>query len=170
MPFFCITPNDKLLGYWDMVADRLFKIHHCLNIEGVERQLPLFQPPIDPGLLVRATAAGVDLASVLNDLNAAVPHYRFRIMLQKAFDLSNDVKALGTALLSALEKKDAEELAVLRQGHEVKLLRAMRATRQRQVDEANHNLAGLRKYQGNRNFRFTLIQATDNSLSALNQQ
>ncbi|HVE74606.1 MAG TPA: hypothetical protein VNA30_05890 [Mycobacteriales bacterium] len=147
LPFFCITPNDKLLGYWDTVADRLFKIRHCLNIEGVERQLPLFQPPIDPALLVRAAAAGVDITSVLNDLNAAVPHYRFGTMLQKASELCNDVKALGAALLSALEKKDAEELALLRQSHEVELLTAMRAAKQRQVDEANHNLAGLQKYQ-----------------------
>jgi hypothetical protein len=147
MPFFCITPNDTLLGYWDTVADRLFKIRHCLNIEGVERALPLFQPPIDPSLLVRAAAAGVDITSVLNDLNAAVPHYRFSTMLQKATELCNDVKALGAALLSALEKKDAEELALLRSNHEVELLKAMRAAKQRQLDEANHNLAGLQKYQ-----------------------
>ena len=84
MPFFCIPPNDKLLGYWDTVADRLFKIRHCMNIEGVERPLPLFEPPIDPALLVRAAAAGVDIASVLSDLNAPLPHYRFSVMLQKA--------------------------------------------------------------------------------------
>ena len=35
------------------VADRLFKIRHCMNIQGVVRQLPLFEPPIDPALLVR---------------------------------------------------------------------------------------------------------------------
>ena len=47
--YFCIPRNDKLLGYWDTVADRLFKIRHCMNIEGVVRQLALFDPPIDPG-------------------------------------------------------------------------------------------------------------------------
>ena len=51
--YFCIPRNDKLLGYWDTVADRLFKIRHCMNIEGVVRQLPLFEPPIDPALLVQ---------------------------------------------------------------------------------------------------------------------
>ena len=30
-----------------------------MNIEGVVRQLPLFEPPIDPALLVAAGAAGV---------------------------------------------------------------------------------------------------------------
>src|SRR5262249_47283048 len=52
--YFCIPQNDKLLSYWDTVADRLFKVRHCMNIEGVVRQLPLFDPPIDPALLVQA--------------------------------------------------------------------------------------------------------------------
>lgn len=147
MPFFCIMPNDKLLGYWDTVADRLFKIRHCLNIEGVERSLPPFEPAIDPGLLVRAAAAGVDVASVLNDMNAAVPPYRFNVMLPKATELCNDVKALGGALLSALEKKDAEELALLRSSHELELLKAIREVKRQQVEEAKNTLAGLIKYQ-----------------------
>jgi Tc toxin complex TcA C-terminal TcB-binding domain/ABC toxin N-terminal region/Neuraminidase-like domain len=147
MPFFCITANDQLLGYWDTIADRLFKIRHCMNIEGVERALPLFQPPLDPALLVRAAAAGVDIASMLADLTAPRPHYRFSVMLQKATELCNDVKSLGAALLAALEKKDAEELALLRSRHEVALLQAMRDTRKKQVDEANQTLAGLQRYK-----------------------
>lgn len=147
MPFFCITANDKLLGYWDTVADRLFKIRHCMNIEGVERSLPPFEPAIETGLLVRAAAAGVDIASVLNDINAAVPAYRFNVMLQKATELCNDVKALGAALLSALEKKDGEELALLRSSHELALLKAIREVKKQQAEEANNTLAGLIKYQ-----------------------
>ncbi len=147
MPFFCITANDKLLGYWDTVADRLFKIRHCMNIEGVERSLPLFQPPIDPALLVKAAAAGVDIASALSDMNTTLPHYRFNVMLQKATEFCNDVKALGASLLSALEKKDGEELALLRSSHEVELLKAIREIKARQVDEANNALEGLMKYQ-----------------------
>src|SRR5262249_46891855 len=73
--YFFLPQNDKLLSYWDTVADRLFKIRNCMSIEGVVRQLPLFEPPIDPALLVRAAAAGLDLSSVLNDINAATPHY-----------------------------------------------------------------------------------------------
>jgi len=100
--YFCIPKNDKLLEYWDTVADRLFKIRHCMNIEGVVRQLPLFEPPINPALLVRATAMGVDLNSALSDINAALPHYRFNYMIQKAMELCAEVKSLGGALLSAL--------------------------------------------------------------------
>jgi hypothetical protein len=134
--FFCIPKNDKLLGYWDTIADRLFKIRHCLNIEGVARQLALFAPPIDPGLLVKAVAAGLDIGSVLSELSAPLPHYRFHVLVQKANEVISDVKGLGAMLLATLEKKDAEELALLRSTHETQMLEAMREVKLRQIDEA----------------------------------
>ena len=143
--YFCIPPNDKLLGYWDMVEDRLFKIRHCMNIEGIVRQLPLFEPPIDPALLVRARAAGLDLSRVLNEINAALPHYRFNVMFQKALELCGEVRAVGAALLSALEKHDAEALTLLRSTHEIRLLEAAREVRKRQADETMEAIEGLLK-------------------------
>ncbi len=145
MPYFCVPKNSKLLSYWDTVADRLFKIRHCMNIEGVVRQLPLFEPPIEPGLLVRAAAAGVDIGSALNDITANLPHYRFRVMVQKATELCNELKALGASLLSALEKKDAEKLAMIRAEHETALLKRIEHIKKLQVEEAEENLDALRK-------------------------
>ena len=84
---------------------------------------------------MRAAAAGVDIASVIGDMGAPRPHYRFNIMLQKATELCGDVKALGAELLSALEKRDAETLALLRSGHEMELLKAMRDEKKQQEDE-----------------------------------
>jgi hypothetical protein len=69
-----------------------------MNIEGVKRTLALFEPPIDPGLLVKAAAAGVDIDSALGDLNAPLPFYRYSIVLQRAMDFCNDVKSLGGLL------------------------------------------------------------------------
>ncbi|MGZ5029144.1 MAG: Tc toxin subunit A-related protein [Methylobacter sp.] len=145
MPLFCIPKNDMLLGYWDTVADRLFKIRHCLNIEGVFQQLPLFEPPIDPALLVKATAAGLDLSSILNDISVQLPNYRFQVLLQKANEICNDVKGLGGELMNALEKKDAEQLALLRSSHEINLLDAVRDIKVSQIDEAQNNLDSLIK-------------------------
>ena len=141
--YFCIPPNDKLLSYWDTVEDRLFKIRHCMNIEGVERQLPLFEPPIDPALLVRAAAAGLDLSSVLAESRAPLTPYRFQILVQRASELCADVKSLGQALLSALEKKDAEALSALRASQETIVLEAARQTRQDQIHEARKQLEAL---------------------------
>ncbi len=116
-----------------------------MNIEGVERQLPLFEPPIDPGLLVKAVAAGVDIGSVLSDMNAPLPPYRFNVMSQKATELCAEVKSLGAALLSALEKRDAEALSLLRSGHEIDVLELMRQIKELQVEEANAAIRDLEK-------------------------
>ena len=123
--YFCIPQNDKLLGYWDIVADRLFKIRHCMNIEGIVRQLPLFDPPIDPGMLVKAVAAGLDIGSIINNINQPLSTVRGPLLLQKALEICTEVKSLGAALLSALEKKDAESLSLLRQQHEVNFSKLM---------------------------------------------
>jgi Tc toxin complex TcA C-terminal TcB-binding domain len=142
---FCIPSNEKLLGYWNIIDDRLFKIRHCMNIEGVVRQLPLFEPPIDPALLVRATALGLDLSQVLDDLAAPLPHYRFTFMLQKARELCEELKQLGSLLLSVLEKKDAEKLAQIRAHHEKALLEAVREVKKKQIEDAENTHAGLQE-------------------------
>lgn len=141
--YFCVPPNDRLLAYWDTVEDRLFKIRHCLNIQGIERQLPLFEPPISPELLVRAVAAGVDISSAINNLHAPLTPYRFLILIQKATELANEVKGLGGGLLAAMEKRDAEALAQLRAGHEVQLLKTVRDTKLQHIEEANEAVFAL---------------------------
>ncbi|WP_406466397.1 neuraminidase-like domain-containing protein [Streptomyces sp. NBC_01594] len=143
-PYFCIPQNDKLLGYWDLVDDRLFKIRHCMNIEGMVRQLPLFEPPIDPALLVRAAAAGIDVADAVADVGAPLPRYRFQVALQNALEICNEVRAFGAALLAALEKKDGEALAAVRAQHESALLKAVTMAKDWQIAEADATVAALR--------------------------
>jgi hypothetical protein len=143
--YFCVPENDKLLGYWNTVADRLFKLRHCMDIEGRVRQLPLFEPPIDPALLVRAQAAGLSISDVLNTVAGGPSNYRFAVMLQKANELTAETRSLAGALLSALEKRDAEALALLRSRQETTLLTAVRDNRQKQVAEAREQVAALQE-------------------------
>jgi hypothetical protein len=157
--YFCIPANSQLLAYWDTVADRLYKIRHCQNIAGKAEQLALFAPPINPALLVAATALGVDLDSVLADLNAPAPNYRFTYLLQKALELCAEVRSLGGALLSALEKNDAEALAQLRASQETAVLQAVATLKQSQVDEANANAAALQAAQAVANYRQSYYQS-----------
>ena len=145
--YFGVPENDKLLAYWGTVGDQLFKIRHCMNIDGQVRQLPLFEPPIDPALLVRATAAGISVSSALSEAEVTLPNYRFAVMLQKANEICGHVRALGSELLAAIEKQDAEQIALLRSGQEVNLLKAMRQIKQHQLEEANAALEALNKYQ-----------------------
>jgi hypothetical protein len=146
--YFCIPRNDKLLGYWDTVADRLFKIRHCMNIEGIVRPLALFDPPIDPGMLVKAAAAGIDIGSIVNGLNRPIGPVRCMTMIQKALELCNEVRSLGGALLSALEKGDSEHLALIRQGHEIqiqKMTQEVRFLQWKSAEEATKSLLTSRK-------------------------
>ncbi|GGF50197.1 hypothetical protein GCM10011611_65750 [Aliidongia dinghuensis] len=145
--YFCIPPNDQLLAYWDTVASRLYNIRHCLNLAGQSAPLALFAPPIDPGLLVRAASAGLDIGSILADMNSPLPNYRFAVMVQKTLDLCNDVKALGGSLLQAMEKKDAEDLALLRSSNGIALAKAVLLVKQQQVEDATHTLEGLQQQQ-----------------------
>jgi hypothetical protein len=133
--YFCIPNNEKLLALWDTVADRLFKIRHCMNIQGVVRQLPLFEPPIDPALLVQAAAAGLDVGAILNDLSAPLPLYRFTFMIQRALEICMEVKSLGSQMLVALDRGDAEGMAQLRSGHEQTMLNQVRIIKDSQVSE-----------------------------------
>jgi hypothetical protein len=145
--YFGIPANEGLRRYWDVVEDRLFKIRNCMNIQGIVRQLPLFEPPIDPALLVKAAAAGIDLSTVLDNLAAPPSPYRCRTLIQKALEFTQEVKALGDKLLSVLEKNDAEGLALLRSTNEIQLLKAVTQVRRDQIAEANATLAALEKAQ-----------------------
>jgi Neuraminidase-like domain len=121
--YFKIPPNPTLLNYWSTVADRLFKLRNCQNIAGAPLDLlALFDAPIDPGLLISAQAAGVDLSSVLSDVAAPLPNYRFTALYPQAMDFVNAVRAYGSALQAALEKADAGALTLLQRTNQLQLL------------------------------------------------
>ncbi|HEY7036186.1 MAG TPA: hypothetical protein VH482_32935 [Thermomicrobiales bacterium] len=141
--YFCVPQNDNLLTYWDTVADRLFKIRNSLNIQGIFRQLALFEPPIDPAMLARATAAGLDVSAIVNGLRQPLPLVRFQVLLQKAVELCQEVKTLGGGLLAAMEKEDGEALSILRARHERVILEMGEHVRYAQYQEAIKSREGL---------------------------
>jgi hypothetical protein len=143
--YFCVPRNDKLLSYWDTVADRLFKIRNSLNIQGVFRQLALFEPPIDPAMLARAAAAGLDVGAIVNGLNQPLPLVRFAFLVQKATEIAQEVKSLGNQLLSAMEKEDGEALALLRAKHERVVMQMVEQVKYAQLQEAIKAKEGLLK-------------------------
>jgi hypothetical protein len=117
--YFNVPRNENLVTFWDTVADRLYKIRNSLNIEGVKRTLALFAPPIDPGMLVKARAAGLSISDILADSGAALPHYRFKVIVAKALEIARDLRNMQETLLQALKDKDSEALAQLRMQHRI---------------------------------------------------
>jgi hypothetical protein len=136
---FCIPPNEKLLGYWNTVSRRLYNIRHCLNLQGQPQPLPLYGPQVNSLNLAGAGAGGGTYSST----TPAAPIYRFAIYLQKVIELTNDVRAYGALILSALEKQDAETLSVLRANQEVDIQTRMLDVKTTQVTEAQDQIAAL---------------------------
>jgi hypothetical protein len=156
--YFCTPRNDKMLQYWDIVADRLFKIRNSLNIQGIFQRVPLFEPPIDPALLARAAAAGLDVGSVVSGLNQPLPLVRFQFLMQKATESCGEVKSLGSNLLSAIEKKDNEALSALRAHHESIMLKLGETIKYSAVQEAVKNREGIEQSLANATTRYIYYQ------------
>ena len=89
--YFCIPPNDKLLGYWDALGIRLFKIRTLHEYRGDRPPAAPVRAADRSALLVRATAMGLDVKSVLNEINSPLPCYRFNMLVQKAVELCGEL-------------------------------------------------------------------------------
>ncbi len=121
-PIFCVPQNKDLLDLWTRVEDRLYKIRHCLDITGARRDLALFAPEIDPRLLVRARAEGLSIEDVLGAASGNLPPYRFTYLIEKARQYVGTAQAFGAQLLSAIEKRDVEQLTKLRNTQQANML------------------------------------------------
>lgn len=151
---FCLPPNDKMITYWDVVMDRLYKVRNCMNLSGLVRKLPLFEPPIDPSILVRAFASGLGVSDALAQIYDRPSPYRFAYLYQKALEYTNDVKSLGNSILSAMEKKDGEELSLLRSAHEINLLQKQLELKKKSIEEAELGIESLELNKEITNYRY----------------
>jgi hypothetical protein len=142
---FCIPGNTELFAYWDRVEQRLYNIRNCMDISGVRRSLDLFAPEIDPRMLMRMKAAGLSLDDVMNATTGNLPPYRFQYLIDKAKQHAGLVQTFGSQLLSALEKRDGEELARLRTVHEQNLLKMRSKMTQLEIKTAEDTLESLRR-------------------------
>ena len=96
-----------------------------------------------PGMMVRAAAAGLDLGALAAGLNQPIGPVRAQAMIQRALDLTGEVRALGTALLGAIEKQEGETLGLLRQKQEIRvqeMTREVRYLQWKQTEEASEGL------------------------------
>ena len=143
---FCTPVNDKLLGYWKLVQDRLFKIRNSQNLQGQLRTLALAAPPIDPLLLAKAVSSGASLSSLVSGGRGVErAPYRFQTVVQRALEFCGAAQGLAGQLQSALEREDAERLSQLVSEHRGALLESQREQREDALMEAQAQLAALRQ-------------------------
>jgi hypothetical protein len=120
--YFCIPPSDKLYELWDRLEERQFNLRNSRTIEGVERSLSLFAPPLSVEELIKAAAAGISVSAVLASLGAPRPPYRFRVMVRHAIELAEVAGAFSREMQQALASPDAEELSLLKAAQEISFL------------------------------------------------
>jgi hypothetical protein len=82
---------------------------------------------------------------VLTRARTEVPPYRFTFLIGKAKEYAEAVRSFGNALLSALEKRDADELERLRLAHQQNILRLTRRLREQEIEAAEAKLEALRR-------------------------
>jgi hypothetical protein len=162
-PYFFVPDNNTFLEYWNRVEDRLTKIRASLDIMGISRPVPLFEPPADVMALVAGAANGASLDQVTAALAAPLPAYRFNFLFRRAQELTDRLRQLGGDLLGAFERRDAEELSLLQNRQEAAIMELTRTIKEHQIEIAAQSLseaqAGLRGAQGRVTYFEGLIAA-----------
>lgn len=105
--------NEKLLGYWQTLALRLYNLRHNLSIDGHPLSLSVYAKPANPAALltaaVSASLGGGDLPQTV------MPAHRFPVILNSAQNMVGQLIQFGNTLLSITGQQDAEALAELLQ-------------------------------------------------------
>ncbi|KAF1983002.1 hypothetical protein K402DRAFT_361709 [Aulographum hederae CBS 113979] len=138
--YFCVPNNPQFKVMRNTIDGRLFKIRNSQNIDGITRRLPLFEPPIDPALLVQAKANGRSIYSALSDLNTPLSPQRFYLVMQKAIELCQEAVSLSNQMLGIKERRDAESLSLLQAQQERKMRSSIMGVRLKLLDEATATL------------------------------
>lgn len=154
--------NPRLMALYERFGDRLSLIHACLTARRLRNGKPRVDMPYfgdDPARDGWWTAE----KSCACEEECCCPGspYRFIYLVQKANELAGEVRALGSALLAAFEKGDAEYLAFVRSGHDEQIAALTLAVRKHQWRDADWQVQALQKTkeiaQTNRRYYATLL-------------
>lgn len=133
--YFCVPVNRGLLALWREADNQLYKIRHGENIKGQPQQLSLYGAPLNPAALAKAGASSAAAPGGQQAGATTVPYYRFSYLIQQARDVTGQVSQLGSQLLGALEKQDAEQLAVMLNNNEATILNLTTQVKQNQIEQ-----------------------------------
>jgi hypothetical protein len=142
---FCIPPNP-LLKALRLEADlNLYKLRSCRNIAGMERELEPYSAPTDTSSGLPAISGGRLVLPGAIALRPTV--YRYAFLVERAKQLAQMALQIESAMLTALERRDAELFQVLDARNSIELARAgvrLQALRVREA-ESGIKLAQLQQ-------------------------
>ncbi len=119
-----------------------------MNLAGVVRQLPLFEPPIDPALLVKAAAAGIDLGTraVGRRRAAAASTGAWRCCRRRSTSPPTCAPS-ATSSSARCRTSTPRALSLLRSTHELAMLDAVTALKTDAIALADADTAALEQSQ-----------------------
>ncbi|MFS2224055.1 neuraminidase-like domain-containing protein [Pantoea sp. B65] len=135
--------NEKLHGYWQTLALRLYNLRHNLSIDGLPLSLPIYAAPRDPSALLSSAVSASQAGAALPV--AVMPLQRFPLALESARALVSQLSQFGSTLLTLTERQDAEALAELLQTQGAELVRQSVALQERNIAEIDADRAALQE-------------------------
>ena len=120
---FCIPPNPMVAALRLQAELNLHKLRTCRNIAGMKRDLDPYVAPIDTVTGLPTIGPGGQL--VLPGTSVIRPTlYRLPLLMLRAKELVAIAQQIEAAMLSAIEKRDAEAYSVLRARQDLELAQA----------------------------------------------
>lgn len=105
--------NQHLVQTWDTAESRLDNLRNNRTLDGKPLSLPLFAAPLNPRDLLAAFGQGAVAGGAARLLAQEVPHYRFRVMHNRASSAVDTLIQFGSTLLSLIERKEQAQLQEL---------------------------------------------------------
>jgi len=138
--------NPRLMDLYSRIGDRLGLIHTCHDGRRLRNGQPDCDMPYFGDHLLRdGWRTTPETCSEETEWCHRGSPYRFLSQIQKALEITARVRELGSALLSAYEKGDAEALASIRAGQERDLLTLGITIRQDQWRDADWQVQALQQ-------------------------
>jgi hypothetical protein len=136
---FCIPPNP-ILNALRLRADlNLFKLRTCRNIAGLRRELNVYSAPTDTKSGLPSIGSGGQL--LLPGTVTVLPSlYRYPALIERAKQLVQLAAQMEAAMLSAIEKEDAEKQTLLQAKQQLSLAEAGVQLQGLRVNEANDGI------------------------------
>ena len=133
---FCTVPNPIVKALLLTAEVQLWKIHNCMNIAGLVRELAPFAAPTDSTTGIPVIGVGGTL-SVPTDRQLPPSAYRYRVLVDRAKQLVGMAQQVESAFLATLEKLDAERYSVLRAEQDIESTKAQVKLQDLRMTEAN---------------------------------
>lgn len=137
--FFCVPQNPVPFNLLLHAELNLFKIRHCRNIAGIHRDLEPYGASTDSSSGMPLIGAGGQIAFP-GAVTVAPTPYRYEVVLARAKELVQLSQQAEGALLSALEKLDAEYYSLLRARQDLSMANASVRLQDLRIMESEHEV------------------------------